>query len=103
VVFVSKIAFRAHSFFRTDLPLYIHVPQDQSQIIQESVDHAIVEVVTTLNHAKELVYDAVRCGVELFMDEKYPKKDPRRPAALAYYLLLDEKRKKEKRKIRIQA
>lgn len=64
----------------------------------ENIDLEVVEKVSQMNYPKNLIIEAVKCGPDLLSEWNHPRRDELRPIAVAYNLLLDDKRKLEYRK-----
>jgi 5'-AMP-activated protein kinase catalytic alpha subunit len=90
---ISLADIKKHPFYQRELPLYLGLSADELIAQSRLIDDQALQKVVAMGYSKELVLQALGCGPELIISERYPNQEKLRPAAVAYNLFLDEKRK----------
>mmetsp|Transcript_29361 Transcript_29361/g.47110 ORF Transcript_29361/g.47110 Transcript_29361/m.47110 type:complete len:596 (+) Transcript_29361:155-1942(+) len=87
---------RKHSWFRTDLPKYLAIPEDQRRALSRSrVDPNVMKLVSEKGYPEPVVNKAISMGPELLTTPATGNRQALRSASVMYNILLDQRRRKQ--------
>jgi len=93
---ISIDEIRSHSWFKTDLPRYLAIPEDQRRALSKSrVDPEVMQMVHKKGYPINVVEQALSEGRELLTSPATGPRQALRCASVMYNILLDQRRRKQ--------
>jgi len=87
---------RSHSWFKTNLPRYLAIPEDQRRALSRSrVDSNVMKVVAEKGYPETVVERALAMGPTLLTTPATGQRQALRSASVMYNILLDQRRRKQ--------